>query len=126
MASPSPSGSSQLLGASKEAASSHESQHEQALAIISHDPPKTKKWYARKKLIALVALVSIIVIFLAIFLPVFFVVVRKKTSTGEGASGAPAGSGPIGGPGGGIPNPASPSGATVSIFASLVLQVAES
>ena len=103
----SPTASTQLLGNKSETDGLNTPQNEGQEALISAPPTKSRsRWYRRKRVIAAILLVAIIIIFLAVFLPVFFVVVRKHD--GKSVPGASA----VGG--GNIPNPNSPTGAIVS------------
>lgn len=99
----SPSASSQLLGVNKEADSVRESYLEGQETFPG--APKSKassSRYSRRKIIAAVVIIVVIVIFLAVFLPVLFVVIRKRNGSHSGSGGS------------GVPNPSSPSGAIVS------------
>ncbi|PPQ83782.1 hypothetical protein CVT26_004869, partial [Gymnopilus dilepis] len=100
----SPTASTQLLGNKSETDGLNTPQNEGQEALISASPTKSRsRWYRRKRVIAAILLVAIIIIFLAVFLPVFFVIVRKHD--GKSVPGASA----VGG--GNIPNPNSPTGA---------------
>ncbi|KAJ3516166.1 hypothetical protein NLJ89_g1298 [Agrocybe chaxingu] len=104
--SPASSALSPPLLANKEGIASSESQTD---ALVIQRPPWQRAWYTRKRVLALLGLVALVIVFLAVFLPVFFIVIRKK-----GGSEVRAGAGSTigGGSGSGVPNPASPSGAT--------------
>ncbi|CAA7271152.1 unnamed protein product [Cyclocybe aegerita] len=107
--SPASSALSPPLLASKEGIASSESQTD---ALVIKRPPRQRAWYTRKRVLALVGLGALVLVFLAVFLPVFFVVIRKRggSEVRAGAGSTIGGSG--GGSGSGVPNPASPSGAT--------------
>lgn len=112
-----------FTGAKKEASDSQFSQEALAISDSQNTPERVlddtldrrPRWYWRKSLLVVVGLLIFLVLVLAIFLPVFFVVVRKKHR--ETATSVPQGTS--------IPNPGSPTGEVVCICLTSPLSHAE-
>lgn len=98
----SPSASSWLLSVNKEGDSVREPSYLEGQETLPSAPrSKAFRWYSRKKIVAASVIIAVTAIFLVVFLPVFFVVIRKNNSRSTGGSR--------------VPNPNSPSGAIVSL-----------
>ncbi|KAH9484569.1 putative glucan 1,3-beta-glucosidase D [Psilocybe cubensis] len=95
--SPSHSSSSRLLDVNKESHITRESHLKGNHTLHDGSKSQTSRHHSRRKVIIGLVAVAVIAIFLVVFLPVFFIVIRKNDSRRTGGSG--------------VPNPNSPSGA---------------
>ncbi|KAF9555816.1 glycoside hydrolase family 5 protein [Agrocybe pediades] len=106
-----PSESSQLLGSPKIERDERDAFDPNDRVVDDlqplHTPTKQRRWYTRKRILAALALAAVIVVFLAVFLPILFLKIRKHDNASTRASDPAS----VAGGSSGIPNPQSPSGA---------------
>lgn len=87
-----------------------ESEHFLASEPAAQPASSPKKSRTRLRNLVLIGLAVVALLFLVVFLPIFFTVIRKHHNTTAATDSA----GALGGGGSGTPNPNSPTGAIVS------------